>query len=133
MNIMQIVKKNVNLGGLDYPAHRIIWLMIYGVFPTGHIDHINHDETDNTLNNLRDVSQSENNRNNSKRSDNTTGVVGVWINKRNAHKKYTAEIVSDAGKKISKSFYSLQEAKNWRVDWEKLYGYHINHGIHKPM
>ncbi len=124
---------DVTLCGRNYPAHRIIWLMVYGKFPERHIDHINHIETDNTLINLREVSQYENNRNNSKRKDNTTGVVGVWVSKVNGNKKYIAEIRDLNKKKITKSFYTLKEAKSQRKQWEKLYNYHRNHGIVKPL
>jgi hypothetical protein len=123
---------DVSLCGKNYPAHRIIWLMIYGNFPKNHIDHINHDETDNKLINLREVSQCENNRNNSKRADNTSGVTGVWISKINSKKKFIAEIQNKEKQKITKAFYTLASAKHQRKLWEKEFGYHNNHGINKP-
>ncbi len=124
---------SVVLLGNDYPAHRLIWLIKTGKFPVGHIDHVDHDEYNNRWNNLREVSQAENNRNNSKRSDNTSGITGVWINSKNSKKKYMAEIKDGYGKKICKSFYSLQEAINQRKAWEQEFGYHTNHGINKPL
>lgn len=119
--------------GRDYPAHRIIWLMVYGEFPKGHIDHIDHNETNNLLNNLRVVTQAENNMNNSKRKDNTTGTTGVWINKKNTYKKYMAEIAIPNGKKRTKSFYTIEEAQKQRKIWEKELGYHENHGKDKVI
>lgn len=124
---------DVMLCGKNYPAHRIIWLMVYGNFPKNHIDHIDHDECNNKLSNLRDVSQFTNNRNNSKRSDNTTGVTGVWISKRNGNKKFIAEIRDSNKRKITKSFYTLEEAISQRKIWEKLFNYHGNHGMDKPL
>lgn len=123
---------DVVLCGRNYPAHRIIWLMLYGAFPKGHIDHIDHDETNNAQANLREVSQAENNRNNSKRSDNTTGITGVWISSNNGKKKFMAEIRDDSKKKLCKSFYTFDEAVNQRKLWEKEFNYHVNHGINKP-
>lgn len=124
---------SVVLCGRDYPAHRIIWLIVYGEFPQGHIDHIDHDETNNKLSNLRVVSQYANNRNSSLRCDNAIGITGVWINPRVPRKKYTAEIRDTFGKKIYKAFYTLEDAINQRKMWEKEFGYHENHGIRKPL
>ncbi len=123
---------DVCLFGHNFPAHRIIWLMVYGNFPINHIDHIDHNEHNNLLNNLREVTQFENNRNCSKRCDNTSGVVGVWINKNNTFKKFMAEIQDINSKKLCKSFYSMEEAINQRLIWEKEFEYHSNHGIIKP-
>ena len=43
-------------------AHRVIWLWMYGVWPTI-IDHIDHDGENNKRNNLREVTAGLNNRN----------------------------------------------------------------------
>ena len=120
----------VKLHGVDYPAHRMIWLMLNGSMPSGHIDHINHNEEDNREVNLRDVSQSANNRNLSKRSTNCSGVTGVWIRKdvSKKAKRYVAEIRDDLGKKKTKAFTSIEAAIEQRKAWEALYGYHANHG-----
>lgn len=48
---------------LDYKlqkAHRLAWLYVHGVLPSGDIDHINGDRADNRIANLRDVSRSVN-------------------------------------------------------------------------
>lgn len=120
--------------GHVYIEHRIIWLYVYGhaLKSTEHIDHINHNESDNSISNLRLTSQKENNKNLSKRSDNSTGVTGVWFNKRHVNKPYTAEIKTCSGKKKTKSFATLDEAKAQRKVWESEEGYHLNHGIIKP-
>lgn len=59
-------------------AHRIVWLMHHGAWPTGEIDHINSIRHDNRIENLRDVvhiTNSENRR--SSNIDSKTGVLGV--------------------------------------------------------
>lgn len=126
--------RNIKIFGHVYMEHRLIWLYVFGTYlsKSEHIDHINHNESDNSLANLRLVSQRDNNKNLSRRSDNTTGVTGVWFNKRHLNKPYTAEIISRAGSKKSKSFSTLEEAKLQREQWKFEEGYHTNHGIDKP-
>jgi hypothetical protein len=119
--------------GIVYAEHRLIWLHQYGVWPIGHIDHVDHNEQHNHLKNLRDVTQFENNINSSKRRDNTTGHVGVWINKLNTRKKFMAELNWKGERMHYSSHYSLEAAIKARKNAELFYGFHINHGIDKPM
>jgi HNH endonuclease len=39
----------------DYVASRVIWLIVTGAWPSGHIDHINRNPSDDRWLNLRDV------------------------------------------------------------------------------
>lgn len=119
--------------GMLYAEHRVIWLFCTGSWPTGHIDHINHNEQDNCIKNLRDVSQFENNMNNSKRHDNSSGVVGVWINKLNTKKKFMSELHLSGKRVHYASHYTMEDAIAARKSAEVQYGFHINHGIQKPL
>lgn len=68
----------VQVGRRSYRAHRLAWLLHYGVHPVGVIDHFNGDKSDNRISNLRDVSQMENTQNRTKSSTrSTTGLIGV--------------------------------------------------------
>lgn len=58
-------------------AHRVVWAMATGEWPSGEIDHINGDTGDNRIVNLRDVPHSENLRNAKRSRANTSGVTGV--------------------------------------------------------
>ena len=116
-----------------YAEHRVIWLYCTGRWPTGHIDHINHNEQDNRIANLRDVTQAENNMNNSKRRDNASGVVGVWLNKLNSKKKFMSELALSGKRVHYASHYTMEDAIAARKSAEIQYGFHVNHGIDKPL
>ena len=68
----------IRLLGYEFKAHRLAWLLTYGVWPNAEIDHINGCPSDNRIMNLRDVSVAENgwNRKGAMRN-NKTGVLGV--------------------------------------------------------
>jgi len=59
----------------SYPAHRLIWLWVYGEWPPVYIDHINMDKDDNRLVNLRLATRSQNLAN--QRSFNKNGFKGI--------------------------------------------------------
>lgn len=73
-----------------YMAHRIIWLMVTGVWPEKNIDHINNQPADNRWSNLRQASVTENHGNRRTRRDSSCGYKGVIFDKR--RKKYVARI-----------------------------------------
>lgn len=68
--------------GKTYTIHRLIWLMQTGSFPIGVIDHIDGDRLNNKWNNLRDTSQSDNCHNRPEPKHNTSGIKGVWYDKK---------------------------------------------------
>ena len=105
-------------------AHRIIWKMQYGYDPQ-HIDHINGNRADNRIENLRSVNRFENLRNMRIGKANTSGVMGVWVNKRGV---YVAEIYTDGKKKSLGHFDTIEAAAQARKEAEVVYGFHRNHG-----
>ncbi len=107
-------------------AHRIIWCMQTGDWPSKYMDHINGDATDNRWNNLRLVSKQGNARNCPKPIDNTSGVVGVsW----NRQRGYWNAYIGVNNKRLS-LYNGLDKSKAIRLrkEAEAQYGFHENHG-----
>lgn len=67
----------VTVKGKTYPAHRIIWYMVYGEIPRI-LDHANRDRDDNRITNLRLCTEVENAANAKAPSTNTSGYRGVY-------------------------------------------------------
>lgn len=121
----------INFAGALYPEHRLAWLYMTGSFPDGPIDHIDHNEHNNSFSNLRAVSQQENNKNNSLRIDNSSGEIGIYINKR--LRKNTYQVDVHVGKlRLNRAFKTIEEAVAARDLFYKENGFHKNHGIKKP-
>lgn len=81
---------SVGVNGRYYLAHRVIWLIVHGKWPSKQIDHINGIKTDNRICNLCEVSNSINAQNKKSISNNTSGLLGVsWLSKA---KKWRAQI-----------------------------------------
>lgn len=107
-------------------AHRVVWAMTYGNWPSGQIDHINGDKTDNRIENLRIVTSRENHKNMPERADNTSGVKGVYWHKQRS--KWHAEIIADGQKRSLGLFDKLEDAAAARKEAEREHGFHPNHG-----
>lgn len=116
---------SVSLGGKDYLAHRIIWLMKTGSWPY-QVDHIDHNRANNCWNNLREVSSRQNQMNMSKKSSNSTGITGVRILPSG---KYCAYIMVSRKQIALGSYDDISDAKAARKAAEAKYGFHVNHGV----
>lgn len=112
-------------------AHRVIWAMVHGNIPDRmQVDHINGDGTDNRLCNLRLVTPSENKRNMRRLSNNSTGRVGVHLDKNG---KYYAKAWFNGKPKHLGFSSDFAGAVALREAWEKEQGYHANHGADRPL
>lgn len=113
--------------GKVHPTHRIIMLLCYGHIPdNAEIDHINHVRDDNRLVNLRFVTKSGNRRNQSVSSKSTTGVTGVYFNKR--LQKYAVQIKVDGVVHYLGLHDTLEEAAAARAEANVEFKFHANHG-----
>ena len=73
-----------------YLAHRVVWLLCTGSWPTKALDHINRVRADNRIENLRETTHKDNCQNKNIQNNNTSGYIGV-TKKRNRN-KWVAQI-----------------------------------------
>lgn len=109
-----------------YFAHRVVWAMTHGKWPSDELDHVNGDKTDNRLANLRVVDRTTNNRNSARRKDNTTGATGVF--KVRSTGRFMAYIRVDRRVRHLGFFGTFDEALTRRKAAEVEFGFHENHG-----
>lgn len=81
----------IGMMGTKYRLHRLAWLHVHGVWPTGTIDHIDGNRANNAICNLRDVSQAVNKQNIRVATvASSSGILGVYFSQR--RKGYMASI-----------------------------------------
>lgn len=114
-----------------HPVHRVCCLPACGSLPDDmQAGHVNHVRDDNRLCNIRIADNTINSRNASTGKDNTTGVCGVYADKRRV-KKYCAEIKVNRVKEFPGYSDTSDEAAAARREAELKYGFHSNHGTDK--
>lgn len=122
--------KKIMINYKNHLFHRIVWLYVYGNFPVT-IDHIDGNGLNNKLSNLRNVSLSENAKNARLHKSNKSGVCGVSFNKQ--RRKWCSLIYNNGVKHELGFFNDFFEAICSRKSAEIKYGYHINHGLDRPL
>jgi len=71
---------SIKLNGLDYKAHRLVYVWHLGEIPsTAQIDHVDGNKANNRIENLRICSASENGRNRPAQANNTEGLKGAYL------------------------------------------------------
>lgn len=115
----------VRVLGIGFAAHRVVWAIHYGEWPTLQIDHINGEPLDNRIANLRQVTNEENSRNIKLPANNTSGRIGV---SRRKCGDWRAEICVDQQRINLGVFPTLEAASEARAKAERQHGFHPNHG-----
>lgn len=110
--------------GKNCRAHRVVWLLTYGEWPTQHIDHINGIRSDNRISNLRDVSRSENAKNSCLPRVNKSGFIGITRD----NSKWRARIWVNKKRYHLGCFESFDDAVAARKVAMAAEGFHPNHG-----
>lgn len=106
-------------------AHRIVWAMTRGEWPTLGIDHIDQDKTNNRANNLREVSQQINLMNGTMHRDNTSGFTGVFQKESG---NWAAEICLRRQRTYLGTFDSFEAAVEARKQAQDRLGFSSTHG-----
>lgn len=98
-----------------------------GPIPDGmETDHINHVRDDNRIENLRLVSRIENMKNKSVYRSNSSGFCGVSVKSSGMYHAY----IQFNGKQVNLGlFKEKQDAVTARLEAERVYGFHDNHGL----
>lgn len=107
-------------------AHRVIWAIYYGEWPTDQIDHINGVKNDNRIENLRAVTRQENGKNQKLYNTNTSGVTGVYWQKKAL--KWRAQITMNGRLLCLGRYVKKDDAIAARKAAELEHGFHVNHG-----
>lgn len=119
----------IGLFNKPHYAHRLAWIIEYGVVPS-YVDHINHNRDDNRIENLRSVSRMENEKNQRLSSRNKSGICGVsWVKRDGNWQTY----INIYKCRITLgNFYDFFQACCARKRAEVRFGYHANHGKPAP-
>lgn len=83
--------KRIRIDGLLHLAHRLAWLYVHGVWPSGFVDHHDLNPSNNAIANLRLATFSTNAANQRLSSRNSSGFKGVYFHRRAA--KFCAVIM----------------------------------------
>lgn len=116
----------IQLDGVLYYAHRIVWAIYYGQGPVKHIDHINGRRDDNRILNLRDVTEPVNGRNKVLRSDSASRITGVYWNAQRG--KWQAQVSANGAAYYLGLYDDLNDAvearkrANKKLDFSPLHG-----------
>lgn len=131
------IKSSVGNGGYlrvrflnrTYQAHRLIWCLFHGEWPSLEVDHINRVPSDNRIENLRLATSEENSRNNSLSKRNSTGATGVYRTKSN---RWLASIYIGGSSRRLGIFDTFEEAKEARIKANRTFGFRDGHGTPRP-
>ncbi len=106
-NTKQNGYRYITIDRQTFREHRVVFLHVYGDWPSGQVDHINGIKTDNRLANLRIVTQTVNQQNQRRaKANNKLGLLGVTLDKR--YGTFQASI-RHSGKKMHLGSFQTKE------------------------
>lgn len=117
--------RHISIDGKFYQAHRLVWLLMRGESPDGHIDHVTGDKSDNRIENLRVVSDAVNARNRPRQRNNSSGHNGV--SPRGAGRWYAYIRINRKMRSLG-IYADKASAVAARMAAERELGFHPNHG-----
>ena len=100
----------VKIQGVNYLAHRIVWVLFNTDLHCGIIDHKDKNRSNNKISNLRVVTPPINNKNSSLRKSNNTGFIGVSFVERS--NSYVVKYSTDESRQERKYFSVLKYGKD---------------------
>lgn len=116
----------ISIYGVHLKAHRVITAILNGEWPSGEIDHVNGVTSDNRPCNLRVLSHSTNLKNQKLRSTNTSGHMGIRIDRR--RNNFVVTIWHDGDRRHIGCYSEEKDALIARKAAERALNYHPNHG-----
>jgi hypothetical protein len=115
----------IQFNGKKYAAHRLVWLIENGKFPSLFIDHIDGNKLNNVITNLREVTGKQNNENKGAQRNSQTGIRGVSFNKK--LKKFVAQIQHNGENHYLGLHETPQEAEKAYIEAaKKFFTHHIS-------
>lgn len=100
--------RTIHVAGVKVFAHRLVWFLHYGTWPSCDIDHKDQNKDNNRISNLRLLDRSANRQNCGIPKTNTTGFKGTSFDKRCG--KWRAYISVRAKKHFLGHFDTVEEA-----------------------
>lgn len=115
-----------SIHGATLLAHRVIWAMHYGKWPTKFLDHQDGNRSNNAISNLREADHQTNGQNQAVSKASTSGATGVSWNRRN--KMWKAYYHINKRQHLIGYFHNLDEAITAQQAAVAAMGFHPNHG-----
>lgn len=100
----------IRIEGINYMAHQLAWLTVYGAWPKLELDHIDRSPGNNRIENLREVLHPTNAYNTKIKANNSSGIRGVFWS--TAHNLWVVQL-GPQGNRITKYFSDMDSAKDF--------------------
>lgn len=103
-----------------FNAHRLVWRIYYGEWPSLFLDHIDKNRANNSIHNLREVTTSQNHLNRKTAFTTKTGCLNIF---QTPSGKYRFTLTKEGELLERKLFDTLDEARDYRDIKRKEHGF----------